>query len=219
MLFDIKQWHPSFTEKHMKTFFWRSHQKRSLWSLWEKIWGQKLPKKFFGQVWGNSGKNPSHSQNLPAPTPVMKRHFRLHWPSFARSEGEMPRHASILRRPCAHYSTRTLFTRCCRLQCVTVMNIYYQRSPKTEQFMTAKIQSCANVWSNSSRSEGMRLGFRTPRFVCWLAKLHKNWECACMQHARKLSFFIMWLLYVQLLREEKIRACVSRHNQSAWNTN
>jgi len=33
------------------------------------------------------------------------------------------RHASILRHPCAYYSKRTLFTRCCTLQCVTVMNI------------------------------------------------------------------------------------------------
>jgi len=35
------------------------------------------------------------------------------------------RYASILRRPC--YSARTLFTRCCRLQCVTVMNMHHQR--------------------------------------------------------------------------------------------
>ena len=48
------------------------------------------------------------------------------------------RHASILRRPCAYYSTRTLFTRC-RLQCVTVISINYQRSPEREQFTTAKI--------------------------------------------------------------------------------
>jgi len=53
--------------------------------------------------------------------------------------GKCPRHASILRRPCAYYSTRTLFTGCCKLQCVTAVNINYQRSPKTEQFMTAKI--------------------------------------------------------------------------------
>jgi len=35
--------------------------------------------------------------------------------------GKCPRHASILRRPCAYYSTRTLLTRCCKLQCVTAM--------------------------------------------------------------------------------------------------
>jgi len=36
-------------------------------------------------------------------------------------------------------STRTLFTPSCKLQCVTAMNIKYQRSPETEHFMTAKI--------------------------------------------------------------------------------
>jgi len=28
-----------------------------------------LAQKFFGQVWGNSGKNPSLPKNMPAPTP------------------------------------------------------------------------------------------------------------------------------------------------------
>jgi len=93
-------------------------------------------------------------------------------------------HASFRRRPGAYYSTRILFSRC-RLQCVTVMNINYQRSPETEQFITAKISSnalkqgsrtcsvvcqrssqletsgCANVSSNSSRSECMRRGWWT----------------------------------------------------------
>ena len=60
-----------------------------------------------------------------------------------------PRYGSILRRPCAYDSTRTLFTRCCRLQCVTAMNINYQRSPKTEQFTTAKV-------SGNARKQGSR---------------------------------------------------------------
>ena len=64
MLFAIKIWHRRFTEKHMKTFFWSSHQKWFSWSLWEKICGQKFPKKLFWQVWGNSGKNPSHFQKF-----------------------------------------------------------------------------------------------------------------------------------------------------------
>jgi len=29
----------------------------------------------------------------------------------------------------------------------------------------------------------------------------------------------MWMLYVQLLSGEKIPACVSRYDQSAWNAN
>ena len=40
-----------------------------------------------------------------------------------------------------------------------------------------------------------------------------------MKHTRKFSFFIVWLLCIQLLREEKIRACVSRYDQSTWNAN
>jgi len=44
-------------------------------------------------------------------------------PPFLKGQREKcPRHASILRRPCVYYSTRTLFTRCCKLQSVTVMN-------------------------------------------------------------------------------------------------
>jgi len=27
---------------------------------------------FFGQVWGNLGKNPSHPKHLPAPTPMLR---------------------------------------------------------------------------------------------------------------------------------------------------
>jgi len=96
-----------------------------------------------------------------------------------------------------HIILNTLFIRCSKLQCATAMNINYQRSPKTEQFRTAKIsgnalnggehavlrqfstakiQGCANVWSNSSRSEGMWLGWWTPRVdrSLKLAELHKN---------------------------------------------
>ena len=47
--------------------------------------------------------------------------------------------ASIFRRPCAYYSARTLFTPCCWLKFVTVMNINYRRYPKTEKFITTKI--------------------------------------------------------------------------------
>jgi len=34
---------------------------RYSWTLWEKNCGQKLQQILFGQVWGNSGKNPSHT--------------------------------------------------------------------------------------------------------------------------------------------------------------
>jgi len=32
------------------------------YALHEKIFAQKVTQKYFGQVWGNSGKNPSHPQ-------------------------------------------------------------------------------------------------------------------------------------------------------------
>ena len=88
-------------------------KKRSSWSLWEKICRQKLHKKLFGQ-------NPSHPKIClllrlwwkapPPPLPLLKGQKR-----------KCRRHASILRSPCAYYSTRTLFTRCCKLRCVTAM--------------------------------------------------------------------------------------------------
>ena len=98
---------------------------------------------------------------MPASTPLMKSHLRPRCPLYERTEGKCPRHASILRRPCAYYSTRTLFTRCCKLQSVTVMNInYYQRYPQTEQFMTAKI--CGNALEQGSRTHSV-LRQRSPQ--------------------------------------------------------
>jgi len=60
----LKKWRPTFSEKHMKTFFLRSHQKRFYWSLWENMFRQKSHKKLFRHVCGNLGKNPSHSQKI-----------------------------------------------------------------------------------------------------------------------------------------------------------
>jgi len=51
---------------------------------------------------------------------LMKRHLPPLAPLLKGQRGKCPRHASILSRPCAYHSTHTLFTRCCRLQCVTV---------------------------------------------------------------------------------------------------
>jgi len=47
-------------------------------------------------------------------------------PLFKGQRRQCSHHASILRRPCAYYATRTLFVRC-RLQCVTVINVNYIR--------------------------------------------------------------------------------------------
>jgi len=114
----FQKWHSRFAEKHMKTCVWRSHEKMVFWSFWEKICKQKLHKKLFGPVWGNSGKNISHSKKFvcsyiydeKAPAPP------LH--PFEMEEGEMlpscllsPAYLCIL--------LYTLFTRCCKLQCVT----------------------------------------------------------------------------------------------------
>jgi len=101
-----------------------------------------LHKKLFGQVWGNSGKNPSRSQKFACSYTYDEKAPPPPLPPFERADGEM-------RPPCLHYPVTlcilfyNLFTRCCRLQCVTVMNINYLRSPKTEQFIPTKISSNA----------------------------------------------------------------------------
>ena len=121
--------------------------------LWKKFLGKSCTKKLFEQGWGNSGKI------LRTPKICLlhlwwkpKRPLRSRCPSFERTEGECPRHASILRRLCAYYSSCALFTRC-RLQCVTAMNInYYQWSPKTEQFTTAKVSGNALKYGSRTHS-------------------------------------------------------------------
>jgi len=115
------------------------------------------------------------------------------------------RHAAIFWRPCAYYSTRTLVTRCCRLQFLTVMNITYISVLLRQQFMAAKISGnvlkqgkkthsvlhqrssqlqkygCANVSSNISRPDIRRYAAVLADTQGWqfeTCKLHKNWECA-----------------------------------------
>ena len=123
--------------------------KRRLHDLCErKCVGKSCTNTFWASL-GRFEQNPSHPKTSSAPAPMMKRNLRTHCPSFERAEGKMP---SILRHPCAYSSTHTLFTRCCRLQCVTVMNISQQRSPKTEQFITAKISGNALKQGSRTRS-------------------------------------------------------------------
>ena len=62
-LFDFTKRQPVVAEKHIKTFLWTSHQKKVFMILWEKFIG-KSAQKLFGQVWGNSGKSPSHPQKF-----------------------------------------------------------------------------------------------------------------------------------------------------------
>jgi len=86
----------------------------------------------------------------------------------------------------------------------TVMKKHHTLCATSAQFTTAKIQSCAKVSSNSSRSDIRKYAAGLADTQGWqldTCKLHKNWECAWS--TRKLSYFIMWLLYLQLLREKK----------------
>jgi len=46
----------------------------------------EVAQKLYGQIRGNSGKNPLHRQNLPAPTSTMKRQLCRRRP-FERTEG------------------------------------------------------------------------------------------------------------------------------------
>ena len=79
-----------------------------------------------------SGSAPGYTYDEKAPPPRC--------PLLKGQMGKCHRHASILWHHCAYYSTRTLFSRCCKLQCVTAMKMNnHRRSLKTKQFMTAKV--------------------------------------------------------------------------------
>ena len=50
-------------------------------------------------------------KTIKLPTILLcERHIRPRCPPFERAEGQCPRYASILLRPCAYYSTRTLYS-------------------------------------------------------------------------------------------------------------
>jgi len=71
MLFDFNKWHPTFPEKHTKTFVWRSYQKKvfMIFYLCGEILLAKSHKTFRARL-GNSGKNLSHPQKFPSPKPM-----------------------------------------------------------------------------------------------------------------------------------------------------
>jgi len=57
-----KTWRSTFAKSHQDLFpFFGGHPEKG---LHEKIFARKVAKNFFGQVWGNSGKNPSHPQKF-----------------------------------------------------------------------------------------------------------------------------------------------------------
>ena len=142
MFFDFKKWHPIFAWKHTWPYCEGYTKKSSSWSLWEKIYRQKLHKNFSGKFGEIRAKFYTPEICLLL-YPWWKVTSAPVAPRLKVQRGIGPSHASVIRRVCAYYSTRTLFTRCCSMQCVTAMNINYQRYPKTEQFMTAKISGNA----------------------------------------------------------------------------
>jgi len=133
---------PKVCIKTDEDLFWRLHQ----WPFFggytndlceRKIVGKSCTKNFsckFGEIRAKSFAPRkfacSNTYDEKAPPPL--------GPSFERAEGEIP-------WPCLHSPGslcilfNTLFIHCCKLQCVTTTNINYQRSLKTEQFMTAQI--------------------------------------------------------------------------------
>jgi len=145
--------------------------------------------------------------------------------------------------PCLHLPaslcmlfTRTLFTRCCRLQFGTVMNTNYQRYPKTEQFITTKISGNALKQGSkthltlrkgssqlqkykaaqlSRRSEGILLGWRTPRVDS--LKLVNYTRIEDAHKVRKKIFVSYYVTVICTINKQKeqIRACVSDYDQSA----
>jgi len=71
MLFDFKILHPTFPEKHMKTFLDVIPQKdlHDLWSLWRNFVG-KVPENFSGKFGKIRAKILRTPKNLPAPKPM-----------------------------------------------------------------------------------------------------------------------------------------------------
>jgi len=108
---DFKQRRPRFAEKRMKTFL-EVTPKKVVMIFVEKDCRKKLHKTLFGEVWGNSGENPSQPKNVSAPKPMMKKAPPPPVaPLLKGQRDECRRHVSIFRRPCACY-LHALFTRC-----------------------------------------------------------------------------------------------------------
>jgi len=94
--------------------------KRGLHNLCGRKFISKSRTKNFSGKFGEIREESFAPKNLSAPTPMMKRHLRPRCPSLKGQRGKCPRRS---RRLCAYYFTRTLFTRCCKLPCVTAMNM------------------------------------------------------------------------------------------------
>ena len=131
-------------QKNTWRSFWRSYQK-GLNDLCEREFVDKSCTKTLQWSLEKFGQKSFASPKicLDAPKPMVERPLQPRCSPFERTEGWMPPPCLHLpaslctfRRPCAHYSTRILLTRCCRLQFVTVMNII--SGIIRQQFITAK---------------------------------------------------------------------------------
>ena len=129
---------PNISKRIRADILWRSHQKVHNDPCRKEFVGKSCTKTFLGCL-GKFGQK-------SFATPKICLLLNLWWkgtsspvaPLFKGLRDET-QHASTFRRPCACCSAHTLFTRCCRLQFVTVMNINCQWHPNAEQFITAKI--------------------------------------------------------------------------------
>ena len=184
-----------------------------------KFAGKSCTKNFPGKF-GEIQQNPSHSKNLPAPTPtIWWKGTSAPLPHFERAEGDalaMPSFSGVPVQSILH-----------ALKCVTEMKINYQRPPKTEQFMTAKISG--NALKQGSRTHSVlrqrssqlqkykaaRMSRRVaidqkicgwdgehPRLTVWNLLNYTRIENA-HEVRKKIFVFVMWLLYVQLIRGKK----------------
>jgi len=213
---------PKVCGKTHEDLFLEITPKKDLHDLCGRKFVGKIAQKTFRASLGKFGKKCFVPQKFSCSCTYDERAPPPPLPPFERAEGEM-----LL--PCLHSPASvcilfyTLFTRCCRLQCVTEMNTNYHWSPKTELFTptkisgnaqkqgvedtqwcvrtvhNCKIQGCANVSSNSNQSEGMQAGDDGhPGLTVWSLLNYARIENT--HKLRKKTFvFIMWLLYVQLL--------------------
>ena len=170
-MLDFKKRGPRFAIKYMKTFF-GGHTKKGFNDLRGR---EFVVKNCIKIVSGSLGKSGQKS----FATPKICLLLHLWWkgtctpvaPLLKGQRDECPGHASIFRLPCAYYSTRTLFTRCCSLQFVIVMKINYQRSPKTEQFMTSKIPGNALKQGNRTHSMLRPRGSQLQKYkAAWVSR-------------------------------------------------
>jgi len=64
MLFIFHKMAPNVCRETREDLFWRSYQKNGLHDLCGRKFVGKVAQKLLGQVWENSGKNPSHTQKF-----------------------------------------------------------------------------------------------------------------------------------------------------------